>query len=402
MDRTATREPGPARRALAAYSVMAVTSRSVTEAIGPALLLTALASGRLERDGALVLAAFTGLAAVSGPLVGALLDRARRPGRVIVGATLVLVVVVAVLAWLIPTAPVVLLAAVAAVGGFAHPALTGGLTAQLPSIVPASTLDRAYGVDAATYNIGAIVGPPLAAAAVVLGARGPVLFTLALLVVSLIAVPRVPFPVKAERGRRHSLRRDVVTGFRALGSTPPLAFTTLVTTVGFAGQAAFLVAVPLVTIRQTGSLAQSGLAFGAAAAGGVLATLALARRPLRDPDRAVVTTTLLVGLSLAVLAFSPVFAITVVASFLFGASDGPMLTAMFRIRTREAAPGVRSAVFTTAASLRTSVYAAMTAVFGALVASGPQTLLLIGAALHVVAVLLGYAVVRQPRPAAAP
>lgn len=396
----ATSAPVRGRRALAAYAVTAVTSRSVTEALGPALLLTALASGRLERDGAIVLAAFTGLAAVSGPLVGALLDRARRPGRVLVAATLVLLVVVTLLAWLIPTAPVVLLACVAAVGGFAHPALTGGLTSQLPSLVPSGTLDRAYGIDASTYNIGAIVGPPLAAAAVVVGSRGPVLFTLALLVVSLAAVPRVPFPVRPERGLGHSLRRDVAAGFRALGSTPPLAFTTIVTTVGFAGQAAFLVAVPLVTLRQTGSLAQAGVVFGAAAVGGVLATLGLARRPLRDPDRAIVTTTVVVGASLALMGVSPTFVVTVVAAFVLGAGDGPMLTAMFRIRTREAAPAVRSAVFTTAASLRTSVYAATTAVFGALVGTGPRTMLLLGAALHLIALVVGYSVVRGPRPTA--
>ena len=129
------------------------------------------------------------------------------------------------------------------------------------------------------------------------------------------------------------------------------------------------------------------------------ATLALARRSLRDPDRAVVTTTVVVGLALALLAVSTRARGHEMAAFLDGADDYPMLTAMFRIRTREAAPAVRSAVFTTAASLRTSVYAAMTAVFGALVADGPRLLLLIGAALHVVALLVGYAVVRHPQAA---
>ena len=386
------------RGPLTAYATLATSSRSVTEALGPALLLTALASGRVERDGALVLAGFTGLAAVSGPLVGAPLDRARRPGRVIAAATLLLVGVVALLAWLVPSAPVTLLVAVAAVGGFAHPALTGGLTAQLPGIVAPASLDRAYAVDASTYNIGAIVGPPLAAAAVILGARGPVLFMLVLLLLALLTVPSVPFAVRTERGARHSLRHDVVTGFRALGSTPPLAFTTVVTTIGFAGQAAFLVATPLVVLHQTGSLARAGLVFGAAAVGGVLATLGLARRPLRDPDRAVVTTTLGVGAALAAMAVSPGFGVTVAAAFAFGACDGPMLTAMFRVRTREASAAVRSAVFTTAASLRTSVYAAMTAVFGALVGLGPQWLLAMGAAIHLVAVAVGYALVRHPRP----
>jgi hypothetical protein len=56
------------------------------------------------------------------------------------------------------------------------------------------------------------------------------------------------------------------------------------------------------------------------------------------------------------------------------------------VRTREAAPEVRSQVFTTGASLRTSVFAAATAVFGAVIGVGVAPLLLVGALLQVVAV----------------
>ena len=382
---------GGVRSDLVAYATIAVSARSATEALGPALILSALAAARPESDGAIVVAGFTGLAALSGPVVGALLDRTTRPGRVITSAIGVLVGVMAVMAWLIPTAPLMLLVCLAAVGGFAHPALTGGLTSQLPSMVSGSALDRAYAVDATTYNLGAIVGPPIAAAAVVVGSSGPVVFTLVLLLVALAIVPRVPFAVRDHRGPRHSLSRDVATGFRGLVSTPTLGYATVVTTVGFAGQAAFLVTMPLVSLAQTGSLATAGIVFGASAVGGVLSTVWLARRPLRDPDRAVTSTTVLVGAALVVLAVSPGFAVTVVAAFVLGAADGPMLTALFRIRTREADPRIRSAVFTTGASLRTSVFALTTAAMGALVVLGPGVLLLAGAALHAIALVLATA-----------
>lgn len=390
-----SRTASPGRAAVAPYALLAVTARAATEALGPALLLTALASSRPESDGAIVVAGFTGLAALSGPFVGALLDRVARPGLVIGLATGTLVAVMIAMAVLLPTASLGVLVAAAAVGGFAHPALTGGLTSLLPAMVRGGSLDRAYAVDAATYNIGAIVGPPLAAAAVVLGATGPVLFTGALLLVALLVLPRVPFAVRAAAGARKPVREELTTGFTGLASTPSLAWTTFVTTLGFAGQAAFLVAVPLVTLAQTDSLAASGLVFGAAAVGGVLATLVLARRPLRDPDRAIARTTLGVGIALVVLAFSPTFAVTLAAAFALGACDGPMLTAMFRIRTREADPAIRSQVFTTAASLRTSIYAATTAVLGLLIGLGPTVLLLVGAALHVVALSLG-TLLRRP------
>ena len=375
-----------ARADVATYAAVATAARSATEALGPAILLSALAAGRATQDGALVLAAFTGFAAVSGPLVGALLDRVARPGRVIATALVVLSVVVATLAAGVPQAPLVVLCLVAAVGGFAHPALTGGLTSQLPSMVHGARLDRVYGIDAATYNVGAIVGPPIAAAALVLGNSGPMVFTLLLLLLALPLVPRIPFATREPTTVRPSFARDVSTGFRGLVSTPHLAYASVLTTVGFAGQAAFLVTVPLVSRAQTGSLAASGWVFGVAAAGGLLSTLVVARRPLRDTDRALTVATLAIGASFALLAVSPTFAVTLLAACLYGVVEGPLLTALFRVRTREAAPEVRSQVFTTGASLRTSVFAAATAVFGAAIGLGVTPLLLLGAAAQVLAV----------------
>ena len=377
------------RDGLPDYVTAATAARSITEALGPALLLASLAAGRHDGDGALVIAGFTGLAAVSGPLVGLVLDRSGRPRRVITGGTAVLLLVVGLLVWLVPSAPTLVLVLLACVGGFAHPVLTGGLSAQLPSLVSGPRLDRAYGLDAATYSLGAVIGPPAAAAALALGARGPLLLVAALLLVVLAFVARVPFRGHPPRAAGDSWWRDVASGFRGLASTRALLFSTVVTTVAFAGQAGFLVAVPLISRAQTGSLAASGWVFGVAAVGGILATLVLARRPLRHPDRAVTLSTLGIAATYVVMAFSPSFAVTLVASFVFGAVEGPLITAMFRIRTREADPAVRTSVFTTAASLRTTVYAAMTAVCGALVAVGSTWLLLLGAAIHVGSLPLG-------------
>ncbi|HET7902108.1 MAG TPA: MFS transporter, partial [Candidatus Nanopelagicales bacterium] len=187
---------GSARSDVTIYAVVATAARSATEAIGPALLLAALANQRADADGAALVAAFTGLAAVAGPVVGALLDRVARPGRVIVGAVALMAASTTALALLVASAPLPLLLVICALGGLAYPALTGGLTSQLPWIVSGPRLDRAYGIDAATYNIGAIVGPPAAAAMLVLGRSGPVVFLLVLLRVALPLVPRIRFPVR--------------------------------------------------------------------------------------------------------------------------------------------------------------------------------------------------------------
>lgn len=381
---------GSARSDLTTYAVVATAARSATEAIGPALLLAALANDRPDSDGAALVAAFTGLAAVAGPVVGALLDRVARPGRVVLGSVALMAASAAALAVLVSGAALPLLLVICALGGLAYPALTGGLTSQLPWIVSGPRLDRAYGIDAATYNVGAIVGPPAAAAMLVLGPSGPVLFLLALLLVALPLVPRIRFPVREPAAERPSLPRVLATGFGALVSTPSLAYATVLTTVGFAGQAAFLVTVPLLAQAQTGSLAASGWVFGAAALGGIVTTLLVARRPLRHLDRGLSLTTAGIAACLLAMAFSPSFAVTVAAALAFGAFEGPLLTALFRIRTREADSAVRSAVFTTASSLRTTAYAGMTAVFGALLGIGTTGLLLLGVALQGLAFLTAW------------
>lgn len=370
-----------------AYATMATASRAVTEAIAPAVLVSALATGHSAGQGAIILAGVTGLAAVGGPFIGATLDRVRHPGRVVSIAIIVLAGGVGLLAWLMPHAPLLALLVIASIGGMAQPALTGGLSSQLPSLVRPDQLTRAYGIDAATYNIGAIAGPPLAAASVIIGPVGPLVFTFGLLLVALAMRPFVPFPTRTEPGIRHSLVRDVTTGFNGLFSTPSLASATLINTIGFLGQAGFLVGVPLLVILQQGSLAHSGWVFGASAIGGVLSSAWIAYRPLKHLDEIIVATTVVVGLALITLAFSPSFFVTILAAFVIGVADGPLLAATFAVRSREAAPEIRSVVFTTAASIKTSLYAIAAAVLGAVSDHGVGFVFGIAAIIQVIALI---------------
>jgi len=370
-----------------AYATMATASRAVTEALAPAVLVSALATGHSAGQGAIILAGVTGLAAVGGPFIGATLDRVRHPGRVVSIAIIVLAGGVGLLAWLMPHAPLLALLVIASIGGMAQPALTGGLSSQLPSLVRPDQLTRAYGIDAATYNIGAIAGPPLAAASVIIGPVGPLVFTFGLLLVALAMRPFVPFPTRTEPGIRHSLVRDVTTGFNGLFSTPSLASATLINTIGFLGQAGFLVGVPLLVILQQGSLAHSGWVFGASAIGGVLSSAWIAYRPLKHLDEIIVATTVVVGLALITLAFSPSFFVTILAAFVIGVADGPLLAATFAVRSREAAPEIRSVVFTTAASIKTSLYAIAAAALGAVSDHGVGFVFGIAAIIQVIALI---------------
>ncbi|MET8826979.1 MFS transporter [Streptomyces sp. NPDC004610] len=150
------------RYALGGYLAGAVTARTGDEMSGPALLLAAFAVTGSSSQASLLLAGSTVAAAVGGPVLGALLDRAARPGRLL-GCALALygTGLLLVLAGLgrLPL-PAVVLIAVAA--GLLGPALSGGWTAQLPRVAPGTALPRANALDAMTFGTAALAGPALA------------------------------------------------------------------------------------------------------------------------------------------------------------------------------------------------------------------------------------------------
>ncbi len=77
------------RYGVAAYFAGALLARLSDEMDGQILLLISLAVSHRVALGADVLAALTGSAAVGGPLLGAVLDRTPRPGRVLAAALIV-------------------------------------------------------------------------------------------------------------------------------------------------------------------------------------------------------------------------------------------------------------------------------------------------------------------------
>ncbi|EHN74627.1 integral membrane protein, partial [Streptomyces coelicoflavus ZG0656] len=153
------------------YLAGATAARVGDEMSGPALLLAGLAVTGSATGASSLLAGITVAAAVGGPVLGALLDRAVRPGRLLACAlALYAAGLAAILAGLgrLPTAWTVLLAVLT---GLLGPALSGGWTAQLPRVAAAPRLPRANALDAMTFGAAALAGPALAgAAAEVLGA----------------------------------------------------------------------------------------------------------------------------------------------------------------------------------------------------------------------------------------
>ncbi|MGW5026618.1 MFS transporter, partial [Streptomyces albidoflavus] len=98
-------------------------ARTGDELAGPALLLAGFAVAGSPAIGALLLAALTVPAVLGGPLVGVLLDRARRPGRLLAAALLLYALGLGSAAAVAGRAPTEVTLACAVAAGLFAPAL---------------------------------------------------------------------------------------------------------------------------------------------------------------------------------------------------------------------------------------------------------------------------------------
>lgn len=375
---------------LRGYLVTATLARSASESAGPALLLVTIAVVGSAATGSYVVACMTVSAAVAGPFVGAILDRAGSARRAFTATMVLMAGGLAAIALAIGNVPIGVVMALAAVAGIGYPAVTGAWSAQLPRLVPAGALRRAYASDAATYSVAAVVAPPVAAALIALSVHAPLWLPVLLLLVSSVALRWVPVSAPPSAGSV-SMSADLRAGTAVLARNRTLRRTVIITTVGFAGQAAIFVSAPLLAESMTGSLEFTGLVLGAFAAGGVLAALWLTRHPVARPDRAVIAGTVASAACLALVGLAGTPWLLLVAAFAMGASEPPIVSSMFQVRVRESPVHVQSQVFTTSASLRMCAFAAALAACGALVSVGIWAIIAFGVALHLLSLVLGLA-----------
>ena len=378
-----------ARRALRAYLATATLARSATESAGPALLVVAIATLGDPTTASYIVASLTASAAVGGPIVGALLDRATAPRRAFALAMATMAIGLALIALLISRVPVPVVMALAVFTGFGYPAITGAWSAQLPRLVPQGALTHAYSADAATYSVAAVVAPPVAAALLVVSSTAPLWLPVLLVAVALGILRSVPLHPLHDDRRTTSLLQDLRSGMRAITGIPALRRTVLITTIGFAGQAAVFISAPILAQSIAGSLGFTGVILGVFAAGGVVTALWFTRRPVRRPDRAIIVSTALSAVALAAIGLAPTTWLLLVAAFAMGATEPPLVSAMFQVRARESPAGIQSQVFTTSASLRMTAFAIATAISGALLVRGTGAVIAFGVLLHLISLAAG-------------
>ncbi|WP_234312530.1 MFS transporter [Streptomyces sp. NRRL F-5065] len=423
------------RYPLTSYLTGAVAARAGDEMSGPALLLAGFALSGSAAEASSLLAAVTVAAAAGGPVIGALLDSASRPGRLLAAALLLYAAGVTGVLAALGRLPFALTLLIAVVTGLLGPALSGGWTAQLPRVVPGGRLPRANALDAMSFGVASLAGPALAGTvAEIAGASAAVGVSAALIALAMPAAwslprretragvraeggaarghdtggasvggtaapgPRASGATARERAARHvagrvGAVRDVAgrltAGIRVVARSPLLGRATLTSVICCVAQGVFTACVPLLGERAFGSAGRGALLFACAALSALVANALFARyADAAAPDGIVRAGALAQGAGFALAALAgggPT--VLVAAAVVVGAGEGPQLTALFAVRHREAPAELRGQVFTTGASLKITGFAAGAALAGPLAARSLTAALTAAAALAVASVL---------------
>jgi MFS family permease len=370
------------------YLISAGLARLADEMVGLALVLFVLArTGDLALAGATV-AAYTVPSIASGPLLGAWLDRTRRPLVALAGNQFLLAAAVAGLLLTAGRLPSAAVPALAFLAGTTLPMGSGGFTSLLPRL--ATDLPRATAADALLFNAAALSGPALTGGVTALfgvdwavGAIGVLALLGGLCTLGL----RVPPPEVVEHT---SLRRAVRVGVRHLVTTPPLRGATITTVLSHGSIGLLATALPLHAVRLGQGAEAAGLMWAALEVGCVLGLLALRRHlPRWRPEHAVFASVAVFGLATATWPLAPDFAVLLALGVLAGAALGPTLTSIITARQRYTPRSLLGQVSTTGASLKIGAFALGAAVGGTL--HDTTAVFLVVAAAQLVAVGLGVA-----------
>ncbi|MGQ4438773.1 MFS transporter [Streptomyces violaceoruber] len=212
----------PKGYSLRSYLTAATAARAGDEMSGPAMLLAGLAITGSTTDASTLLAGITVSAAVGGPVLGALLDRAGRPGRLLAGALALYATGLMVILAGLGRLPMVCTLPLAVLTGLLGPALSGGWTAQLPRVAADARLSRANALDAMTFGVASLAGPALAGGvAELLGASTALALAAALITAAVPAAWRLPAGPVRDRGTRSApVAGALAAGFRVAAPCP--------------------------------------------------------------------------------------------------------------------------------------------------------------------------------------
>jgi MFS family permease len=376
------------------FYVTATLTRFADEmfAVGAVLLV-------LERTGSAALAGATVAAitlpsVVTGPLLGAWLDRsgARRRlmiiDQVLAAVTLVGIVVLTGHApnWVVPL--------VALCAGLTWPLSFGGFTSLIPVIVPDRLLPRANALEATSFNFAVIAGPALAGTICALADPATSLLVEAVLTVGAIGlIASIPAVDVGAAQASRTLGAIVRDGLRHLAATPPLRAVTVAGALNLGGLGLLTVAFPFFAVDVLdANRGLAGILWAAFAFGSMVGALWLVPLQTRwPPERVVLGSLTAVGLLMLLWPLASSVAVALLLIALAGLADGPNLSATFAARQRWTPRHLHGQIFTTAASVKVGSFAIGAALAGpVVVALGASGALVVTALIQILAAGAGW------------
>lgn len=375
-------------RGLRTYYVAATLARVGDEMVAFALVLLVL-----DRTGRPALAGVTGAAyalpaVLTGPVLGAWLDRTthRRTAlalnQVVLGATMLamLAVVGRTPDWLTPL--------LAVLAGATLPMVSGGFTSMLPVLVPAPLLPRANGFEAASFSTATIAGPATAAiVASVVSVEAAVAVIAVTAAASLVAIARLPVLAPVRGGDDpEPFGRAITGGLVHLFRTPPLRATTIASTLALGMAGVLLLTLPLHVETLGAPRSASGYVWTVIEIGTVVSALLSTRWLSRfRPEYVVLVSVAAYGVAMLTWPLASSLTALLLLAPLAGLLSGAMMPAMLTARQRYSPRELQGRVNTTAASLRIGVMALGQAAGGLLVPHLGTRTMLIAIALALVA-----------------
>jgi MFS family permease len=301
---------------------------------------------------------------VAAPLVGLVVDRARRPRWILAGLLLTFAVSLGAAALLLGRGPLWLIFAMLLAGGCCGPAITGGLTSQLPSLVGAQRTPRAFGLDSLCYNVAGVAGPAIAGiASAAAGPRTGQYLLAAFAALGALGVAALPIP--PHLGGPPDSRPDLLSGSRVIVRSQTLLAVTVGSTLSHFGLGGLAVLAAVLATSHHRP-ASSGLLLAALAAGSFAGSLLWTWRPIAAERSPMISMISMIGIGIPIAIAAGTHALLGIGA-LFAVSGlflGPYAAALFSTRTHYAPAEVRTQVFTIGAGLKITASAFGAALLG--------------------------------------
>jgi MFS family permease len=318
---------------------------------------------------------------LSGPVIGAWLDRTGRRSLIYkIDRLLLAAVLLAILAAAGHT-PTVLVPVLAFVTGLTLPVTFTGFTSMIPLIVSEEMLPSANAVEAASLNVALICGPALAG--LTAGLAGPPAAIVAEVVLTLVALAlilRIPDLNRGAATDPPPLRRLVADGLHHIASDRVLRVASAASAVNNIGWGLLMVVFPLWAATDLGaSHSASGAIWAAFAAGSLVGALALTRfQARRAPEWVLFAGMIVMGFGMLTWEAAGSLAVALVLVTLTAVVEGPTITAVFTLRQQRTPAGLQAQVMGTLGSLQVGAFAIGSAIGGPLVvAFGPRVCIVI-------------------------